>query len=489
MSEPRELTFRGGWLMAFVPVAVFLFFCLLFFVILQAFEMQALAMGGFVALLLGALLATNYRHYWDAVMRGISSSTAVTIVVILLVIGMFAQLIKTTNVSDGFVWLAHEIGVGAGLFTFFTFIVVCTIAMATGSSIGTMFTTFPIFYPAGVALGADPALLAGAIVSGGIFGDNLAPISDTTIISAASQRFRRRSGVADIGGVVAARAKYALVAAGLAGLVYLLLGGGSGGNASGALPEDASPRSLIMLVPVALTLVVAFLTRDIFKAVTVGLVLGTIIALVSGLITFDGVVGVVDGTPVGFLVEGVTYMFSTVALVIAVFGIVGVLTEARVLQRLVDRLARSRMAATPRGAEASIAVGSVAAGGLFGGVTSASMLAFGPVADQIGARVNLHPYRRSNVMDCFTLGIGGVIPFMSAYLLIGTLLSTGYDNLEPISIQTMFVSTLYPLALTAVMVFAVVTGWGRRFEGAGGVAATRPDPAAVEAEPEPATSS
>ena len=304
MSEPRELTFRGGWLAAFVPVAVFLFFCVLFFVILQAFEMQALAMGGFVALLLGAVLATNYRHYWDAVMRGIGSPTAVSIVVILLVIGMFAQLIKATNVSDGFVWLANEIGVDARLFTLFTFIVVCTVAMATGSSIGTMFTAFPIFYPAGVALGAEPALLAGAIVSGGIFGDNLAPISDTTIISAASQRVRRRSGVADIGGVVAARAKYALAAAGLAALVYLLLGGGSGGDAAGVLPEEASPRGLIMLIPVAVMLTVAFLTRDIFKAVTVGLVLGTLTALGTGLMSFEGVLGVADGTPVGFLVEG-----------------------------------------------------------------------------------------------------------------------------------------------------------------------------------------
>src|SRR5690606_24650442 len=111
------------------------------------------------------------------------------------------------------------------------------------------------------------------------FGDNLAPISDTTIISAASQRFRRRSGVADIGGVVAARAKYALAAAGLAALVYLLLGGGSGGDAAGVLPEEASPRGLIMLIPVAVMLTVAFLTRDIFKAVTVGLVLGTLTAL------------------------------------------------------------------------------------------------------------------------------------------------------------------------------------------------------------------
>src|SRR5699024_11816066 len=94
-------------------------------------------------------------------------------------------------------------------------------AMATGSSIGTMFTAFPIFYPAGVLLGADPAMLAGAIVSGAIFGDNLAPISDTTIISASTQRYRHRDGSADIGGVVTSRARYALVAALLAAICYL----------------------------------------------------------------------------------------------------------------------------------------------------------------------------------------------------------------------------------------------------------------------------
>ena len=179
-------------------------------------------------------------------------------------------------------------------------------------------------------------------------------------------------------------------------------------------------------------------------------------------------------------------MFSTVILVISVFGIVGVLSEARVLQRLVDWLSNSRLAATPRGAEASIAVGSVVTGGLFGGVTSASMLAFGPIADEIGARVNLHPYRRSNVMDCFTMGLGGVIPFLSAYLFIGAQLTGGYDHLDPVSIQTMFVSTVYPLALTVVMVFAVLTGWGRRFEGPGGALATRPTKAPVETAPEPA---
>src|SRR5690606_6786117 len=99
--------------------------------------------------------------------------------------------IKVTDVSSGFVWLASTIGVGSATFTLFTFVAVCVISMSTGSSIGTMFTAFPIFYPAGVLIGADPTLLAGAIISGAVFGDNIAPISDTSIISASTQRSSR----------------------------------------------------------------------------------------------------------------------------------------------------------------------------------------------------------------------------------------------------------------------------------------------------------
>ena len=51
----ERLEFRGGWAMAFLPVAIFLFFCILYFVVFKAFEMYALAMGAFVGLLAGAM--------------------------------------------------------------------------------------------------------------------------------------------------------------------------------------------------------------------------------------------------------------------------------------------------------------------------------------------------------------------------------------------------------------------------------------------------
>ncbi|WP_244303429.1 Na+/H+ antiporter NhaC family protein [Leucobacter coleopterorum] len=223
-----------------------------------------------------------------------------------------------------------------------------------------------------------------------------------------------------------------------------------------------------MLVPVAIMLIVAMKTRDIFKAVTVGLVLGTATGLLTGLIKFENVIGVTDGAPTGFLYDGISHMMGTVTLVIAVFGIVGVLRGTGVMEMLVDRLTSGRLASTPRGAEAAIGIGVSVTTVLFGGVNSASMLSFGSVADELGARVGLHPYRRANVMDCFALGIASIVPFLSAYLFIGALLTTGYEGVEPLSTFTLFPATIYPLALTAIMIISVATGWGRSFEGTAG---------------------
>lgn len=468
--DDETLRFRGGLAMAFLPVAVFLGFCILYFVVFNAFDMAALAMGGFVALLIGALFARKYSLFWDHVMRGISSPTSVSIIVILFMVGMISEMIKATNVAGGFVWLADSIGLTGALFPFFTFIAVGAVAMATGSSIGTFFTAFPIFYASGIALGADPALLAGAILSGGILGDNLAPISDTTIISSSSQRFRRKTGVADVGGVVKHRARYALTAAGISGLLFLVMGIANVKPVAGATLEfdSASPTSLVMLIPVAIMLVVAMKTRDIFMAVTVGLILGTAIGLATGLIQFGDVVGVTDGAATGFLYNGVGHMMGTVTLVISVFGIMGVLRGAGVMELLVTRLTSGRLASSPRGAEAAVGIGVSVTTVLFGGVNSAAMLSFGTVADELGARVGLHPYRRANVMDCFALGVASIIPFLSAYLFIGALLTAGYETASPLSTFELFPATMYPIVLTVIMIIAVITGWGRTFEGADG---------------------
>lgn len=265
-----DVEFHGTNLFALVPLLLFVVFCILFFVVFKTFDMMHLCMGGYVALIIGSLLSKNWGKYWDAVATGMSSKIMNELALILLIVGMFGKLMTRGGVAQGFVWLGDKIGLSGGGFVAFTFIATCVIATATGTSIGTMFTAFPILYPSGLLLGADPVFLAGAILSGAIFGDNVGPISDTTIASASTQEYTNKPGVADVAGVVGSRMKYALVAAAAATVCFALFGGsGSDINAAEAeaiLAQYSNPKGLIMLIPVAILLIVAFIKRTMSPA-------------------------------------------------------------------------------------------------------------------------------------------------------------------------------------------------------------------------------
>lgn len=270
------LEFRIGLAGAFIAPLVFLVGVLAYFVVFEVFEMSALTASGLAGVLVAGLFAKDYGRFWDWVIAGVSSRTSITLLLILLSVSLMSALIGQTDVAGGFVWLAGEIGLGGGVFAVVVFLMVCAISMSTGTSIGTLFTAFPIFYPAGVVLGADPLLLAGAILSGALFGDNLAPISDSTIVSASTQRYRRREGVAEVGGVVRSRARYALPAASVSALLFLLFGLARAGDGVPVAVDTTGrdPMSLLMVIPVAILLFVAFWKRDIFLATTVGLLAG-----------------------------------------------------------------------------------------------------------------------------------------------------------------------------------------------------------------------
>lgn len=467
----KKLEFNGGWGMAFIPIGVFLFFCVMYFIVFKAFEMYALAMGAFVGLMIGAIFTKKgqYSEFWESVYTGVKES--VPIVVLLFVIGMFSALIKACDVSSGFVWLADSLNVNGGLFTAFTFLAVCIISTATGSSIGSMFTCFPIFYPAGILLGANPAALAGAIVSAAIFGDNLAPISDTTIISAGSQEYSKKGGVAEVGGVVSSRLRYSLVAGAISFFLFWIIGGGGtlGSGADEILATHMNPVSLVILVPVAIMLIVAIKTRSIYIASTVGIILCTITGLAFGLITLPDIISVVDGTPAGFLTNGINAMMATVTLVMSVYGIMGVMNAAGALERITNAIAGSSLGNTVRGTEIAMMLGIVITTLFFGGVTSASMTTFGKVQNELGKKVQLHPYRRSNLLDGFANSIPTVVPFLSVFAFIGALLSQGYDIAEPLSLAQVAGYMIYSMALFATLLFSVITGWGRKFEGTNGI--------------------
>ncbi|MFD5599475.1 Na+/H+ antiporter NhaC family protein [Leucobacter sp. NPDC058333] len=474
MSNERvkpALTFRIGLFGAFIAPIVFIASTIIFFVVFRAFDMNALTAAALAGLFIAAPFARNYPTFWEAAARGISSKTSVTLFLLLFSIGLTSSMIKSSGISEGFIWISLSIGVHGGLFIAITFAAVCAIAMATASSLGTMFTAFPIFYPAGVVLGADPVLLAGAILSGALFGDNLAPISDSTVISSTTQRYRTREGTAEVPGVVGSRLRYSLTAAALAFVLFLVIGSAvsPGSDAvSGVQAGDFSAKGLWMLIAVVALLGTAIVTRNIFKAVTAGLIVGIIVGLLSGALAPSGIIGVEGDAITGFLVGGVANILPIIGLNVVIFAMLGVLESAGVLDRLVDAVVSSGWVTTPRRAELAISAGTLATTTLFAGVNGPSMLVFGPIADRIGAQVGLHPYRRANVMDCTALGIGSVVPVVSSFLFIASLLTVDQGDAPALGPMAIFTGAFYPLVLTCVILVAVITGWGRRFEGING---------------------
>ena len=93
------------------------------------------------------------------------------------------------------------------------------VAFSIGSSWGTYAVMFPVALPLALVLSQDPTyflLCFGAIMGGAVFGDQCSPISDTTILSSLACG-------SDLMDHVNTQLPLAMIAAGLASLIYLIL--------------------------------------------------------------------------------------------------------------------------------------------------------------------------------------------------------------------------------------------------------------------------
>ena len=97
------------------------------------------------------------------------------------------------------------------------FLVSAFIAFSVGSSWGTFAIMIPIAVPMATTLGLPVPLLLGAAVSGAIFGDHASPISDTTVVAS-------MAAATDHIDHVRTQLPYALLAAGIAALGFLIVG-------------------------------------------------------------------------------------------------------------------------------------------------------------------------------------------------------------------------------------------------------------------------
>ncbi len=453
----------GGEWVSFLPFVIFLGLVILTTFIWASTSNGALWIPAFSALIIAFFFAKDKKLYAETIIKGMSSTDAIIPIVCWIFAGVFAMILRASGLANGIAGLAASAGIKGTFFIVISFIACAIFATATGTGFGTIAAGMGVLYPAGVALGCHPALLAGAIISGGAFGDNLAPVSDTTICSATSQ------GV-DVPGVVKSRLKYALTAAVLVIIGIVIIGSGYDGSAASSVTIDYNPKTLYMLIPVALTIWIAIKVGDIIIATTIGSVIAAITAVAAGLLDFIQIDPVnatknalirvygtgLDRTVDGVIYDGINNMIQVILLALLLFGSIEIMRAGHGDIKLLNVL--GKIAKSPRGAEFVISAMIIILSALMGLNAPAILTVGASFAKPLSQKYGISPYRTANLLDAQSNTLVYSMPWTPAIIY-----TIGFAKNSAVPLQAAEVTpyVLYSYAMLAVMFVTIILGIGR----------------------------
>ena len=175
----------------------------------------AVAMGMY-AIPRGGKMLISPTKATTLILKGASGLLPVTI----LIVFAFAlgQVSRALEMGPYLVGLIGQ-GGPAWWIPALVFLIGCVVSFTLGSSWTGFAILIPIALPLAEGLGIDPALMLGAILSGGVFGDHASPLSDTSIISSMSAACDHVDHVNSQLPYTLLLAGISVVAFGLAGLV------------------------------------------------------------------------------------------------------------------------------------------------------------------------------------------------------------------------------------------------------------------------------
>ncbi|WP_435097939.1 Na+/H+ antiporter NhaC family protein [Halarchaeum sp. P4] len=485
-SSGSDLEFYGGAAASAVPLGVFVVWAVVQSGLFGIGDTTGLVVGMLFALVVGMFLAKgDWKDYANTIFEGMTQRVAATAIVAWLWAGMFAQLLQDGGFVTGLIWVAQVLPVSQSVLVQIlpavTFILAALLATGIGTGYGTAVTFVTTFFPATVLLGANPVLMFGAVLSGAAFGDNLAPVSDTTIVSAVTQN-------ADIGGVVASRFKYAITAAVLAFAAYLVAGTTMATSVgSGGLPTG-NPVGLVHLVSMGVVIYTAIRGRHIVEAITWGMLVAIAFNLLLGLQALSGIVSFVapQNAPFaenftwlpflaiagpdtsagvgGSLYSGAAGFFPLIVLTLLIVAGARIMIRGGAFEAIQDFLL-STVATSVRRAETTLVLGTALVNAAIT-INTAAEIAISPYVARIGESFNINGYRRANILDANTSALGYIFPWAGGVL-------AGYSQMPALVEQygpQMLVSPVKVVPfvfhgwfLFAVFLVAALTGFGLEY--------------------------
>lgn len=274
------------------------------------------------------------------------------------------------------------------------FLASCVISLSIGTSVGTIVALMPM--AAGLAAGAqvNPALMAGIVVGGAFFGDNLSFISDTTIAATRTQECRMKDKFL---------ANFAIVlpAALLVFALYIFLGLQHGAEVS------AGEYEWSRVLPYMLVLVTALCGMNVMLVLILGLLSTGIVALWDAphsLLEWAGAMG-----------GGMTGMGELIIVTLLAGGMLELIRYNGGLRYIITHL--TARVSSRRGAEFSIAL-MVSLANFCTANNTVAIVSVGDIARRVGSRFDIPAPRVASLLDTFSCIVQGILPY-GAQLLMG----------------------------------------------------------------------
>jgi NhaC family Na+:H+ antiporter len=307
--------------------------------------------SGHIPLVLGAcvagLVAWAHGYRWEQIQEGILSAIGLAMgaVLILLTIGVLMGTWLAAGIVPALIAWGLEL-MSPSWFLPATCAVCSIVSLVSGSSWSTAGTVGLALIGVGNAMGINPAMTAGAVISGAYFGDKLSPMSDTTNLAPAMA-----------GTDLFTHIRHMLWTTGpawvLAMIAYTIVGAGLDSTADpGSIAEITDviqtqfhPGLIHLVVPAIVAVMVGFRMPALPTLLT-GALLGAVLAGVQGAPIQDVLAAAMSGfapdtgsAQVDDLLTrgGMTSMASTVLLVLCAMSFGGVMERTGQLKTLATK--------------------------------------------------------------------------------------------------------------------------------------------------------
>ena len=272
-----------------------------------------------------------------------------------------------------------------------------------------------------------------------------------------------------MGGVVRSRLKYALPAALIAALVFLAWGGNgtvlqraSGRIAAGAHPANLSgdPVALPMLLAPLATFVMLWRRQGLLESLLVGVGAAAALALAMGLVGPQALLYIDPAAfrAKGLILDGMEAAIGIVVFTMLLMGLIGALEATGTLERLLEKASRSR--GLRRTEFRIFSMTSVAV--LLTTHSVVAILAAGPLVKKLGEEAGIGRLRRANLLDTTVCTYPFLLPFFIPTILASSSTASGEAfGVPALGALEIGLRNVYSWALLAIILLAIVTGWGR----------------------------